>query len=180
MRSGTINENEDKKRPDFPGKEKSGRKPRVLWHAVLRLLLISAITLIFFGFICRPGIINGSSMEPSYPSTGLLFFSPLLLKITPLERGDVVTIRYGSQRVMLLKRVVAFAGEQVEFRHGVCYVNGTAMTEDYVKNPCTWNLPPKIVKEGCIYVVGDNRAMPWEEHVSGQVKTDLLQGKALW
>lgn len=144
------------------------------------LLILALITLIFFGLICRPGIINGSSMEPTYPTTGLLFHSPLLLKMSELKRGDVVTIRYGNHRVMLLKRVIAFEGELVEFRDGVCYVDGIEQQETYIHKPCHWNLSPRIVQKGYIYVVGDNRSMNSDEHIFGQVKQDLLQGKALW
>ena len=119
-------------------------------------------------------------MEPTYPSSGFLFHSPLLLKLTELKRGDIVTVRYGSHRVMLLKRVIAFEGETIEFRKGVCYIDGIELKEDYVQKPCRWNLPPKIVQKGHVYVLGDNRSMDPESHVFGQVKLELLQGKALW
>ena len=119
-------------------------------------------------------------MEPTYHNFTMLFYSPLALKATALKRGDVVTVRYGSDRMLLLKRVLAFEGELVEFRNGTLYINGILQEEPYVKYPCSWTIRPLIVQKGKVYVAGDNRSMPAEQHVFGQVDYDLLRGKALW
>ena len=89
--------------------------------------------------------------------------------------------RYAGRSVMLLKRVVALAGDTVEFREGTLLVNGKepdapwrALTE------CDWNLPPRTVEPGNVYLLGDNRAMPMEEHVFGQMSATRLEGIPLW
>jgi signal peptidase I len=81
---------------------------------------------------------------------------------------------------MLLKRVVALEGEQVEFREGVLFVDSEEVPERYVVYPCNWNLPARKVEKGCVYVVGDNRNMPIEQHVLGQVEVKRVVGKPLW
>jgi len=50
------------------------------------------------------------------------------------DRFDIVIIRLAGRKVMLLKRVVAFGGETVEFRQGQLYINGKLLDEPYVKN----------------------------------------------
>lgn len=82
---------------------------------------------------------------------------------------------------MLIKRVVALAGETVEFRDGRCLVDGVPLDEPYVRFPCDWNAPPKLVPPGHLYVVGDNRSMPQETHVSGVIDARRagLKAKAL-
>ena len=82
--------------------------------------------------------------------------------------------------MLLLKRVVAFEGETVEFRNGDLYINGIRIEEPYVKYACDWNLPPRKVKKDHIYVVGDNRSMPIEQHKFGQVAKDRIYGAPLW
>ena len=81
---------------------------------------------------------------------------------------------------MLLKRVVAREGEQVEFRGGRLFVDGKEMEEFYVRLPCNWNLPSRRVEEDCVYVVGDNRSMPIEDHHFGQTSKIRIMGGPLW
>ena len=81
---------------------------------------------------------------------------------------------------MLLKRVVALEGEQVEFRHGKLLVEGKAIDEPYVRYPSDWNLSQRRVEKDCVYVVGDNRSMSVENHYFGQVSVERIMGAPLW
>ena len=92
----------------------------------------------------------------------------------------MVTVRFAGSRVMLLKRVVAREGEQVEFRDGKLFVDGKEIEEPYVRYPCSWNLPPRGVEQDGIYVVGDNRNMPIENHHFGQASKKRIMGVPLW
>ena len=92
----------------------------------------------------------------------------------------MVMIRLSGTRVMYMKRVVALAGDVVAFENGYLYVNGKFQPEDYVVTGCNWNLPPRKVKPGHVYVVGDNRKMAIENQVFGQVAVSRIVGKVLW
>jgi hypothetical protein len=59
-------------------------------------------------------------------------------------------------------------------------VDGQAVEEPYVRLPCDWNLPPRVVDEDHLYVVGDNRSMPQAQHVFGQVHRDRIVGRPIW
>ena len=119
-------------------------------------------------------------MEPTYSQGSINFcWRPKYLFSEP-GRGDVVAVRLAGQRVVLLKRIVALESEWIEFRNGTLYVDGREMEENYVRYPCDWNLPPRRVDEGHVYVVGDNRDMPLEEHDFGQVSVKRIIGGLLW
>ena len=92
----------------------------------------------------------------------------------------MVAVRFAGTRVMLLKRVVALGGEQVEFKDGKLFINGKEIGESYVRHPCNWNLPPRLVEKGSVYVVGDNRNMPIEHHYFGQASVKRIIGAPLW
>lgn len=77
---------------------------------------------------------------------------------------------------MLLKRIVALAGETVEFRGGLLYVDGNLIEEPYVRNRSGWELPPRIVTPGHIYVVGDNRGTAINRHRFGEVNVNRIVG----
>lgn len=96
------------------------------------------------------------------------------------ERFDVVGVRLAGRKVMLLKRLIAFEGETVEFRKGKLFVNGKEKKEPYVSYPCIWELPPRKVDTGKVYVVGDNRNMPMKNHIFGQTDLDRIVGIPLW
>jgi len=81
---------------------------------------------------------------------------------------------------MLLKRIVALEGEQVAFRNGRLMVEGKELEEPYVRLPCNWNLSPRQVDKGCLYVVGDNRSLPMETHYFGQTPVKRIVGVPLW
>ncbi len=147
---------------------------------LMRLALVAAAAWLFFSFVLHPAFIHGGSMKPAYPERGLLFYWSLPWLWRQPERGDAVVLRYAGSDILLLKRIIAFQGEIVEFRRGQCFVNGQALHEPYVKYTCQWDMPPRKVEEGCIYVMGDNRAMPIEEHNGGQIRRSRLLGVPLW
>lgn len=119
-------------------------------------------------------------MEPTYHDGGVNFCFKLRYLFSKPRRHDVVAVRFASNKVMLLKRVVALEGEWVEFRHGKLWVDGKEMDEPYVRYPCNWNLAPRQVEPDCIYVVGDNRNMPIENHYFGQASLKRIVGGPLW
>lgn len=155
-------------------------KPEMGKAYLIRVLILAAAAFLFFGVFCRPMFLNGKSMEPNY-HTGTLNFcwSPTYWFRQP-ARGDVGVFRYAGNRVLLLKRIVAFPGEIVEFRQGDLYVNGIKLEEPYVKTKrASWNLPPRKVSEGHYYVVGDNRSVPMYQHKFGEIRQSRLEGGLL-
>jgi signal peptidase I len=148
----------------------------------VRLFLVAVGAWLFFGHVCMPTWIRGRSMEPTYRDGTFTFcWCPRYWFREP-RVGEVVTVRLGGPRVMYLKRVVAVAGETVEFRHGRLWVNGKERAEPYLapERRCDWDLPPRMVKPVHVYVVGDNRAVPMDEHLFGQTETSRVVGGPLW
>ncbi len=119
-------------------------------------------------------------MEPTYSNNSFRFYFRLQYLFSHPKRFDVVTVRLAGDKVMLLKRIVALPGEEVEFREGKLFVNSTEIEEPYVRYPCDWNLSPRRVEEGNVYVIGDNRDMPIEQHVFGQTPIHRIVGRPLW
>ena len=147
---------------------------------VLRLLLVALVAVVVFTQVLMPLRIEGRSMEPTYDDGGLVFcWRGRYLFFEP-ERGDVVVIRFSGRRVTLLKRVVALAGDTVEFRNGALFVNDTWVKEPYVRMPSDWNMAARKVEPGKVYVVGDNRSVVMDRHSFGQVERERIIGGVLW
>ena len=134
---------------------------------------------LFFGYVCTPAIARGESMEPTYADGSLLFcWRPRYWFRAP-RRGDVVMVRLAGGRVMYLKRIVAVAGDSVSFCKGRLHLDGEPVEEPYVKTSCDWELVTRVVPAGQVYVVGDNRGMPMEQHKFGRTSVKRLVGGAI-
>lgn len=130
-------------------------------------------------FFFMPCFINGDSMQPAYDSTGFNFCNKMRYKKTPATYQDIVILRYAG-RIYYLKRVVGMPDDIIEFRNGILFRNGLKITEDYVKLPCDWNMEPVKVRKGMVFVVGDNRSMPMEQHQFGMISQHRIAGAPLW
>ncbi len=147
---------------------------------VFRALVVAAAAYLFFGHVCTPFVIRGASMEPTYRDGSVdVLWKPRYWFSSP-SRGDVVAVRLAGERVVYLKRVVGLAGDRVAFKDGTLVLDGRPISEPYVQGPCRWNLPERDVERGQVYVVGDNRAMPIEEHDFGQTSVRRIVGSPLW
>lgn len=154
--------------------------PRITWGFVLRIVLLGVGTWIVGTRYLRPMVVDGASMEPTYAERGFNFCVLTAFKTERPQRGQVVTLKYGGYKYMLLKRVLAFEGETVEFREGACYINGARLEEPYVRKSCDWTIPPRVVAQGNVYVMGDNRSVPFEQHVGGEIAVSRVAGRPLW
>ena len=151
------------------------------WRVVcIRIGVIAAATVLVCLFILRPMVIHGESMMPTYSKHGFTFgFLPYFKMYDP-QRQQIVILSHAGFNTFLLKRVLAFPGETVEIRNGVLYVNGKALDEPYVKYPCDWNFSRHEVPSGKIFVLGDNRSMPIQNHMGGMIDRSRLAGIPIW
>jgi signal peptidase I len=154
--------------------------PSITPRFLLRVAGVALAAYLAFTYVLIPIHIQGSSMEPTYHNGSINCCWTLSALFSKPQRHDVVTVRFAGHRVMLLKRVVALEGERIEFRYGKLLVDGNTIEEPYVKYPCNWNLPPRQVEQDSVYVVGDNRSMPIEDHHFGQTSIKRIVGVPLW
>lgn len=154
--------------------------PRLDRRYFLRVLIVAITAVIVFKFVFIPFRIHGDSMWPTYTDGSVNFCFTMSYLFSEPDRNDVVAIRLAGNRAMLLKRIVALEGDTVAFQDGRLFVNQEAVEEPYVSGPCDWNLEPRQVKPGHVYVVGDNRGVPMERHHFGQTPARRITGVPLW
>ena len=154
--------------------------PKLSRGFLIRLAVVAVGAFAVCKFVLMPVVIDGESMLPTYSSHGFNFCNRLAYRWSRPKRGDIVILRYGGTRFMLLKRVIAFAGETVAFEKGVCLVDGKPLAEPYVRLGCDWDLPPRKIEPGHVYVMGDNRSVPAEAHVGGEIAAARIVGRPLW
>ena len=154
-----------------------GRDPR---RTFVRVLVLAAISFITFGWVLMPLRAEGISMLPTLESGSLHFVNRLAYLNTTPSRGDVIAIRLAGPHVLYVKRVIALPGERVGFVNGLVYVNGVPLTEPYVRNRRTWDVPEVTLTPREYFVVGDNRGMRAVDHDFGRVDVSRIVGKILF
>lgn len=125
------------------------------------------VVVVIFTFIFRIVAIDGDSMKNT-------LFDGERVVITNMfyepKRGDIVVISRntdnsfiaGTYEEPIIKRVIATEGDTVDidFESGIVYVNNEALKEPYTKEPTYRRADvqfPLVVKENCVFVLGDNR-----------------------
>jgi signal peptidase I len=154
--------------------------PRLTAGFWIRAGAVALFAYLFFGYALLPFRVQGASMEPSYRDGEFNFCWRGRYVFSEPKRFEVAAVRFAGSRVMLLKRIVGLEGDEVEFREGVLYLNGRAVGEAYVRYQRSWNLPPRRVEKGNVFVVGDNRGVDIENHYLGQTSRARIIGGPVW
>jgi signal peptidase I len=155
-----------------PRSERRRNAPLVLGVAVvLALIALRA-------FVAEPFRIPSESMAPTLEPGD----QALVTKLggTP-ARGDLVAFHAPRTGEVLLKRVVAVAGDSVGIEDGVLVVNGRKQREAYVADPDAIDsvyFGPVTVAKGSLFMLGDNRANSEDSREFGAVPADRVIGRA--
>jgi signal peptidase I len=150
--------------------------PAINKRFLFRLAVICLLSYLLFGYLLIPLRIQGRSMEPTYHDGSFAFcWRPMYLYSSP-KRFDVVAVRYAGRHVMLLKRIIALPGETLEYRKGRLFINGQQVKEPNVSLTSSWDLAPRTVASGKVYIIGDNRSLSMKRHKIGQVSMERVVG----
>lgn len=182
---GEVRMSQGPERPPEEGENqasrRSGRKsPLREWAETLAVAVV--VALLIRGFVVQVYLVEGVSMEPTLHSSERLLVNKFIYRFRDPAPGEIVVLQDPTQGRELIKRVIAVAGETVEVRSGVVYVDGRPLDEPYKNTLYTQyaDTPPVLVPEGTIYVMGDNRGRSYDSRMMGPVSIDNVDGKAFF
>ena len=169
------------------------------WMETIIIALVSVV--VIFSLFFRLAVIVGPSMQNTLYENERVIITNFLYKP---QYGDIVVISRNSgnsvdgiatSREPIIKRVIATGGQYVDidFASGKVYVgddlsNMTELDEPYVNGPTLLEGDvefPVYVKEGYIFVLGDNRNNSTDSRSSsigeeGLVDERYILGKAIY
>lgn len=152
------------------------------------------VVVIIFTFVFRMVAIDGDSMNNTLINGERVIITNMFYEP---KRGDIVVISRntknssvaGSYKQPIIKRIIATEGDivDIDFELGHVYVNNQMLEESYIKEPTFTKGDvefPLVVKENCVFVLGDNRNNSSDSRSSqmgdnGQIDVKYILGHAV-
>ncbi len=184
-------------RPELldPRKEKRPWALMRLLYLLLALVVIFLAGLLLVSALCLNVSVVGSSMEDTIPDGSQLYAEKYRGQA---DRGDVVVIdvtdlkafHAGGNTVYIIKRLIAVEGDKIRIGDGKVYIT-YAGTDEEVPYPDVHangetDARPQFfggeivrewtLKEGEIFVLGDNRTVSEDSRMVGPLERDRIIG----
>jgi signal peptidase I len=153
---------------------------RHLMRAAVVLLAAVAAVLLLRAEVVAAVEIGSDSMAPTLRRGDTAMLDKITLRVREPRREDVVAFRSPQDGKLTVKRVVGVAGDTIELRDAVLYVNGAAVDEpgiDVAADDGTW-YGPVTVPTDAVFLMGDNRANSIDSRAFGAVPVADVVGRA--
>jgi len=134
-------------------------------RTLIEWLIAAALAILFFlvmrNFVFRVAHVTGSSMEPTLEHGDVVILNRVGWLMFGPRAGDIVAFPYRlDPSENYIKRVIALAGDVVDLRDGVFYVNDAPLDDDFSHERVVQRGDeefPFRVPDGALFVLGDNR-----------------------
>jgi signal peptidase I len=189
-----VDEDDDDRKTGRWGGGGDGRWKKTLTRTGVTLLIAALAAVLLRVFIVQPYYIPSASMEPTlHGCPGCNDDHVLVDKISydvhAVRAGDIVVFHKPDNAQVpedvLIKRVIALAGDRISMTHGRVYINGGLLDEGYLNkdHSCyatdpSENFGPRTVPKGDVFVMGDNRCNSEDSREFGPISTSSIIGRA--
>lgn len=160
------------------------------WVIAIAFALVAAFLIRMFVF--EPYVVPTGSMLETIQLGDQLIGEKVTYLIREPQCGDIVTFAdpAGSNSV-LIKRVIATAGQTVDLVDGQVVVDGEPLYEPYTNGKPSYPISdhpatldedityPYVVPEGCVWVMGDNRTNSLDSRYFGPVRIDTITSRGV-
>ena len=148
-------------------------------HDSIHFIVLILALFILFRFVIGFSIVGGDSMNPGLTDGTIVLY---LRPVRNYRPGDVISMRVPSGDYYV-KRVAAIGGDTVALQDGQLLVNGEAVQEPWAEGETREEtgavIYPYYVREGNVFVLGDNRTVSMDSRVFGEVNRRQIKGKIL-
>jgi len=122
-------------------------------------------------------IVVGGSMRPTLRPGDLLVVDKKAYRASEPARGDIIMARYRDE--LVVKRIIALPGEEVEVKQGTLYIDGMPRPEPHPTERGFLDIGKGKLLTGKFATLGDNRSIPLAQAVHPIVSKENIVGKVL-
>ena len=178
---------------------------RLKWRDIAETIILTAVIFLLVRASAENFRVEGRSMEPTLSNGQFILINKIgywridrdlintvfpdasepagdgdtVYLFAPPQRGDVIVFQYPRDpNKAYIKRVIGIPGDTVEIVDGRVILNGMPLEEDYLFDEPRYESPPREVRSGYFYVLGDNRNNSSDSHVWGLVPESFVVGRA--
>lgn len=146
---------------------------------ILETVILAVILYFGINAVSARVRVEGASMTPTLQNGEYVLVSRLSYRTGEPQRGDIIVFSFpGDQKQDLIKRVIGLPGETITIRNNEVLVNGVKLEEPYIAQSPVYN-GEWTVREGELFVLGDNRNDSKDSHQWGLLPDENVIGKAL-
>ncbi|ATO47982.1 signal peptidase I [Brevibacillus laterosporus] len=164
------------------------KKKNEAWEWIKAIVIAIALAFFIRTFLFAPFIVEGHSMDFTLHNEEKLVVNKALYHLREPQREEIIVF-HASEKRDYIKRVIAVAGDTVEVKDDVLYVNDKVVEEPYLKEkrdlaekekdlPLTTPFEKLTIPPGHIYVMGDNRQNSSDSREFGPVEVSKVVGRA--
>ncbi len=146
-----------------------------------RTVIIFTVLVLFNLFIMNIAFVFGDSMKPTLKDwqVVLVYKLPNEIKV-----GDIILTNQNNEyKTVLIKRVIAVAGQHLLIKDGSVYLDDKLLKEDYlfkeevVDYSCEIDI---VVPPASFFIMGDNRNHSKDSRNIGCINRKDIIGKVIW
>ena len=145
----------------------------------LFFITVIAVFIIVFRFVIGLSVVGGDSMYPTLKDGQLVIYNRMA---GSYQEGDVVAMRVPSGD-FYIKRVAAGGGRTVDIHDGALYIDGEAAADEHANGATEEEtgavIYPYKVRDGNVFVLGDNRAVSKDSRMFGEVNLRQIKGRVV-
>lgn len=138
-----------------------------------------AVFIVVFRFVIGLSVVGGASMDPTLKDGDVVVYYRM---VRSFDQGDVVAMRVPSGE-FYIKRVMAKGGQTVDVHDGKLYVDGAEASDEHANGVTEEQtgaiIYPYKVREGNVFVLGDNRGVSKDSRMFGEVNLRQIKGRVV-
>ena len=153
---------------------------KLMWlHDSIHFIVLIAVLFTVFRFVIGISVIGGDSMKPTLLNGDIVVY---LRTVKQYEPGDIISMWVPSGEYYV-KRVIATGGDTIDIYDGNVYVNGNLLDEPWAYGDTEEEtgaiIFPYLVRDGNVFVLGDNRRVSMDSRAFGEVNLRQIRGRII-
>lgn len=175
--------------PDSAEEQVSQKEGILSW--VITIAIAVGLAVFIHAFVAEPFVVPTGSMLNTIQLDDRVLGEKVSYRFRDPKPGEIVMFdNPDGSNTILVKRVIATAGQTVDLSDGKVLVDGVALDEPYVEGQESYPIDhslkegdplsyPFVVPEGCIWVMGDNRSVSLDSRYFGAVPRSSVVARAV-